>query len=142
MVALAIKNWRHGIAGAPEGIKELTMEDDRRIIGKYRREGMQGLSEFEKVALAWVVHEAWFVEMEKRCPGCGEGATPVGSNFRVPKRRDEKGWRKVEVWIEEGRDLVATFVNCATVEQHEERVEKAIEMRKERGVEDAPYPGE
>lgn len=68
----------------------------------------------------------------KRCPTCGQAAVPVGSNFRIPARKDEKGWRKAEAWIDAGEDLEAKFVSCWTVEQHEKMVKKALEIRAER----------
>jgi len=54
----------------------------------------------------------------KRCPGCGGGVIRVGSNFRVPKRNDEKAWKEIEAMIEEGVDMVARFSACATIEAH------------------------
>lgn len=60
-----------------------------------------------------------------RCPNCGESAIRVGSNFRVPKKTDEKGWREVKDMIERGEDMVARFSVCSTVEMHEEMVEEA-----------------
>jgi hypothetical protein len=64
-----------------------------------------------------------------RCPSCGKGAVRVGSNFRVPKRKDEKSWKKIERKIEEGEDLLAKFSFCATIGEHEKMVEKALELR-------------
>lgn len=116
-----------------------TNEDDKALIAKYKADP-HSLLQLERLALGWVWHESWFVEVKKRCPGCAEDAVPVGSNFRIPARKDEKGWREVEKWIEAGEDLVAKFVCCVTVEQHKDRVEKAIEIRAVRGAVDVPYP--
>jgi len=60
-----------------------------------------------------------------RCPSCGEGAMRVGSNFRIPKKTDEKGWKEVEEMIEKGEDMVAKFSVCSTIEVHEEMAEEA-----------------
>jgi hypothetical protein len=53
----------------------------------------------------------------KRCPSCGKAALPVGLNFRIPKRRDEKAWREIEGMIKIGEDLVGKFSPCATNEE-------------------------
>lgn len=60
----------------------------------------------------------------KRCPSCGGGAIRVGSNFRVPGRRDERGWKKVDRLVEEGVNLEARFSPCATFGMHRKMVEK------------------
>ena len=65
----------------------------------------------------------------KRCPSCGSAAVRVGSNFRAPKRRNDKAWRGIVEIIEAGEDLAAKFSMCWTVETHAKMVEKAIEMR-------------
>jgi hypothetical protein len=82
----------------------------------------------------------WFLVVQKRCPGCGQNAIPVGSNLRIPAKKDKKGWRQVEAWIEAGADLEAKFVSCATVEQHKQRVAKAVELRTERRIVDGLHP--
>lgn len=64
-----------------------------------------------------------------RCPGCGKGAKRVGSNFRIPKKRDEKGWKAIEEMVERGEDMVAKFSFCATIEEHERMVERASALR-------------
>ncbi|KAH6663717.1 hypothetical protein B0J14DRAFT_608939 [Halenospora varia] len=69
-----------------------------------------------------------------RCPSCGKGALAVGSNFRIPAKKDERGWKKVEKMIEDGEDMVAKFSPCATFEEHEKMVERARELRAENVV--------
>jgi len=64
-----------------------------------------------------------------RCPSCGKGVNRVGSNFRIPRKRDEKAWKGIEERIERGEDTVAKFSFYATVEEHERMVKKAIELR-------------
>ncbi|CZR65541.1 uncharacterized protein PAC_15441 [Phialocephala subalpina] len=64
-----------------------------------------------------------------RCPGCGKGVKRVGSNFRVPRKRDQTAWKAIEEMIERGEDMVAKFSFCATVEEHERMVKIAIELR-------------
>ncbi|EAW11921.1 uncharacterized protein ACLA_006790 [Aspergillus clavatus NRRL 1] len=64
---------------------------------------------------------------EKRCPSCGRGVVRVGSTFRIPGKRDEKGWRRVERWTAEGTDMVARFSYCATVQEHAKMVERAVD---------------
>jgi hypothetical protein len=73
---------------------------------------------------AWMV-----VKNRKRCPGCGGATTSVGSNFRIPKRKDEKAWANIEEMIERGDDMIAKFSVCATVEMHEEMVDEAKRLR-------------
>ena len=73
-----------------------------------------------------------------RCPNCAESAVRVGSNFRIPKKKDEKGWREVEAIIERGDDMVAKFSVCSTVEVHEEMVEEA-QMRLAKGKTERPW---
>jgi len=41
----------------------------------------------------------------KTCPGYGEGVRRVGSNFRISKKRDAKGWGEVEGIIEKGGEF-------------------------------------
>ena len=43
-------------------------------------------------------------------------------------------------WLEEGRSLEAMFVCCETVEGHRVMVEKALEVRRERGVVEVECP--
>jgi hypothetical protein len=64
-----------------------------------------------------------------RCPSCGKGAERVSSNFRIPRKKNNKAWKVIEEMIERGEDMVAKFSFCATVEEHERMVEKAIELR-------------
>jgi len=66
----------------------------------------------------------------KRCSGCGDEALLVGPNFRIPARKDNKAWRKVEVMVETGEDMLAKFSPCPTVNQHKEMVEEAIRLRR------------
>lgn len=77
----------------------------------------------------------------KRCPGCGDGALLVGSNFRIPKKKDDTAWRKIEVMIENGEDMLASFSLCPTVNQHKEMVEEALRLKKEAGA-SAPWEEE
>lgn len=117
----------------PQSVQERTWEEDRAQVAAFRAHP-ELLSDKDRDEVMWVDPEAWFVEIVKRCPGCGQAAVPVGSNFRIPARKDEKGWRKVEAWIDAGEDLVAKFASCWTVEQHEKMVKKALEIRAERGL--------
>jgi hypothetical protein len=64
----------------------------------------------------------------KRCPGCGGDVMRVGGQFRIPGKRDEKGWRVIEEWIERGVDLVAEFEACLSVEEHEEMVDEVLRV--------------
>ncbi|KAH8804472.1 hypothetical protein F5884DRAFT_796118 [Xylogone sp. PMI_703] len=82
--------------------------------------------------------ETWWIPIteakrqdRKRCPSCGDSVVRVGSNFRVPKKGDNKAWRKITEMIEAGEDLEAKFSMCWTIEQHAKMVEKAIEIRAE-----------
>lgn len=137
-MAKAMENMTHFTRAPPE-LKSLPVEHDRKVIAKYKDDPLS-LTDFERVALPWVWPDSWFINIVKRCPGCGQDAVPVGSNFRIPAKKDKKGWRQVEAWIEAGEDLEAKFVLCATVEQHKERVAKAIELRAEKGIQDQPHP--
>jgi hypothetical protein len=71
-----------------------------------------------------------------RCPSCGKSAIRVGSNFRIPKKKDEKAWKEIEKMIEKGEDMVAMFSFCATVEQYEKMFKRAVEIRRENMTED------
>jgi hypothetical protein len=75
-----------------------------------------------------------------RCPSCGESAVRVGSNFRIPKKRDEKAWKEIQEMIKWGEDIVAKFEFCATMEEHEKMVKRALELRAENnfGAENNP----
>jgi hypothetical protein len=64
-----------------------------------------------------------------RCPSCGKSAVRVGSNFRIPKKRDVKAWKIIEKMMERREDMVAKFSFCATVEEHERMVKRALELR-------------
>lgn len=64
----------------------------------------------------------------KRCPGCGKEGLKVGSNFRIPAKKDEKAWKRIEEMIENGNDLVAKFSVCATSEIHEDMVDEALRL--------------
>lgn len=88
--------------------------------------------------------EAWWMDVVrigpgrgerhwKRCPSCGGQVVRVGSTFKIPARRDEKGWREVERMIEEGVDMVARFSYCMTFEEHDRAMEK-LEGVKAEGV--------
>jgi hypothetical protein len=66
-----------------------------------------------------------------RCPSCRKNAVRVGSNFRIPKKRDEKAWKEIQGMIERGDDMVAKFEFCATTEEHEKMVKRALELRAE-----------
>ncbi|QRV94136.1 hypothetical protein RhiJN_22154 [Ceratobasidium sp. AG-Ba] len=71
-----------------------------------------------------------------RCPLCGSGAVRVGPTFEVPPKKDDKGWRKIEEMVQSGKDMVARFSNCATVEEHQEMVEEALRLQaREKGAE-------
>lgn len=70
----------------------------------------------------------------KRCPGCGDGALLVGPNFRIPKKKDTKAWRKIESMIESGEDMLAKFSPCPTSDQHKEMVVEAIRLFKRASV--------
>ena len=87
--------------------------------------------------------ESWWLEVirlpatydpkgvnRKRCSGCGEGVWLVGSNFRIPKKKDNKAWRRIEDMVENGEDMLAKFSPCPTVVQHMEMVEEALRLRK------------
>lgn len=41
--------------------------------------------------------------MAPKCQHCGLPMRSVGKHYRVPKRRDNKGWAKVAVWLNELR---------------------------------------
>ncbi|GME65244.1 hypothetical protein ACLA_006790 [Neofusicoccum parvum] len=62
----------------------------------------------------------WDFSSRKRCPSCGGDAVPVGSNFRIPGKRDEKGWKRAERMLKEG----VRFSFCPTVEDYEKMMEK------------------
>lgn len=137
-LAKAMENMTNFTRAPPE-LKSLPVEQDRKVIAKYKADP-HSLSDFERVVLPWIWPDSWFIHIVKRCPGCGQDVVPVGSNFRIPARKDKKGWRQVEAWIEAGEDLEAKFVLCATVAKHKERVAKAIELRAEKGIQDQPHP--
>ena len=73
-----------------------------------------------------------------RCSNCGGTAVRVGSNFRIPKKTDEKGWREVEEMFRSGEDMVAKFSFCSTIEGHEEMVEEA-QMRLAKKETEGPW---
>lgn len=64
-------------------------------------------------------------ERSLRCPNCEKSAMRVGSNFRIPRRTDEKGWRDIGEMIERWDDIVPKFSICSMVNVHEEMVEEA-----------------
>jgi hypothetical protein len=85
--------------------------------------------------LAWLRKydpEAWWTRLlglghdhAKRCPCCGGPGVRVGSNFRVPARKDEKGWKELERMVGQGVDMLAEFEFCPTVEMWEEMAGEA-----------------
>ncbi|KAG9232616.1 hypothetical protein BJ875DRAFT_466270 [Amylocarpus encephaloides] len=66
-----------------------------------------------------------------RCPSCGDDTVPVGSNFRIPSKADIRSWREVENMIADGKDMVASFSSCATVQQQKEMVDEAARLRRQ-----------
>jgi hypothetical protein len=112
----ALENVKRYRRKAPEEVKQITNEEETAIISKCRDDPLW-LSDLARLVLRWCPN-LWFLVVQKRCPGCGQNAIPVGSNLRIPVKKDKKGWRQVEAWIEAGADLEAKFVSCATVEQH------------------------
>ena len=64
----------------------------------------------------------------------------MGSNFRIPKKRDEKAWKEIQEMIKWRKDIVAKFEFCATMEEHEKMVKRALEFRAENnfGAENNP----
>jgi hypothetical protein len=65
----------------------------------------------------------------KHCPSCGKAALPVGSNFRIPKRKDGKERGAIENMIKAGEDMVAKFSPCATSEGWKDMVDRANVIR-------------
>ena len=64
---------------------------------KDENHGLEPLSEEDIVWLKRHDPEAWWTpvigmgdEHHKRCPSCGEKGVRVGSNFRVPRKKDDK----------------------------------------------------
>jgi hypothetical protein len=114
----------------------------------WEAEGVQPLSDEEREWLRMNWPDRWWVEIvgscpqlgdgekrhRKRCPGCGEDVVRVGSNFRIPKKGDDRAWKEIEAMVAEGVDLEAKFSPCWTVEKHKEMVEKALEIRAKRGM--------
>jgi hypothetical protein len=66
------------------------------------------------------------------CPSCGDAAVSVGSTFKTPRKKFEKGWCHVNAWIEADEDMVAKSSCCATMEQHEKLMKNALNVRSER----------
>lgn len=64
-----------------------------------------------------------------RCPSCGKDAVRVGSNFRIPPRKDNKAWRLIDDIIAAGEDMDALFSPCPTIEEHKEIVVEALRRR-------------
>lgn len=64
-----------------------------------------------------------------RC-GCGGEVVRVGSNFRIPKQKDEMAWKEIERMIAEGIDMDAKFSCCPTVEEYKRMVESALDVQK------------
>jgi hypothetical protein len=92
--------------------------------------------------LAWLRQydpEAWWTRLvglghdhAKRCPCCGGPGVRVGSNFRVPARKDEKGWKELERMVGQGVDMLAEFEFCPTVEMWEEMAREAGRIKRGR----------
>lgn len=64
-----------------------------------------------------------------RCPSCGKDAVRVGSNFRIPPRKDDKAWRLIDDMIATGEDMDASFSPCPTIEDHKKMVVEAMRRR-------------
>lgn len=64
-----------------------------------------------------------------RCPSCGKDAVRVGSNFRIPPRKDDKAWRVIDDMTAAGKDMDASFSPCPTIEEHKEMVAEALRRR-------------
>lgn len=103
-------------------------------------EGWGDLSTEERREFALLEPEVWRVRVvgtqngphSKRCPSCAGEVLRVGSTFRIPGKRDEKGWREVERMVEEGVDMVARFSYCWTREAHAKALEELKEVEAER----------
>ncbi|OCT52420.1 hypothetical protein CLCR_10346 [Cladophialophora carrionii] len=90
--------------------------------------------------LAWLRDhdpEVWWTRVvgvghdhAKRCPGCGGSGVRVGSNFRVPARKDERAWKELERMVSQGVDMLAEFEFCPTVEVWEEMAREAERVKR------------
>ncbi|KAF4541333.1 DNA-directed rna polymerase [Lasiodiplodia theobromae] len=106
-------------------------------------EGWGDLSVEEREEFALLEPEVWRVrvvgtqngEHLKRCPSCAGEVLRVGSTFRIPGKRDEKGWKEVERMIGEGVDMVARFSYCWTQEAYAKALEELKEVEAERHME-------
>jgi hypothetical protein len=65
----------------------------------------------------------------KRCPSCSGEVIRVGSNFRVPKKSNNKAWCGIVEMIKSREDLEAKFSMCWTAEAHKKKAEQAINIR-------------
>lgn len=84
-----------------------------------------GLKETDPVA-------CWTPLGNSRCPRCAADGILVGGKFQAPKQDDEKGWRRVEVLLEQGE----TFTYCMSREEEEEIMQDAkLEMKRVEGRE-------
>ncbi|KAK3114724.1 hypothetical protein LTR53_006678 [Teratosphaeriaceae sp. CCFEE 6253] len=76
--------------------------------------------------------EAWQQDIvtvgghQKRCPSCGDAVIRVGSAFRIPARKDDRAWKRVEKMVE-SEDMVAKFSHCMTFEEHDTAMQKLQE---------------
>lgn len=109
--------WWEVIEGEPT-MEKLT-DEEMKWLKKHDPE-MWWLN-INSTSLAW-----WKSEVHaKRCPSCGNAVLRVGSNFRIPAKKDDKAWKLVEGMIMEDVDLVAKFSVCATFEKHEDMIDEA-----------------
>jgi hypothetical protein len=120
--AIEERDWWGQQAGEGEEVLELT-EEEGAFLKKYDPE--MWWTEILRISMTGSMSE----RIGKRCPGCAGVVVRVGSNFRIPKRTDEKAWKEIEGCIESEVDMVAKFSVCATVEKHNEMVDEALMWR-------------
>jgi hypothetical protein len=101
----ALRRWvTIGRKPPPQKLVERSYDEDKAQLAAFRTHP-ENFSDEEHEEVMWAHSEAWFIEIKKRFPSRGQAAVPVGSNFQIPGKRDEKGCRQVEAWIDAGEAL-------------------------------------
>ncbi|KAI0266056.1 hypothetical protein BC834DRAFT_969585 [Gloeopeniophorella convolvens] len=103
--------WRAARRGSREARRAAEDAEARYAAGGWRDAGAAAYA-----AARARCPELWWRVLEPRCPGCGGTGVAVGSTFRAPGARDDKGWARVERMLDEGEK----FSYCMTEEEEEE----------------------
>ncbi|KAI0049735.1 hypothetical protein FA95DRAFT_1556630 [Auriscalpium vulgare] len=86
----------------------------------------KGVDDDEYAALTIWEPGMWWQRVRVSCPGCSAPGVRVGNAFRVPKRRDARGWEAARVVVERDKEKGVFRLGR---EDEEERISEARRVR-------------